>query len=72
MSCLSVTLVYCGQAVGWIKIKLTTQVGLVHGHIVLDGDPAAPPPKGHSPNFRPIYYVVVRGLDGSRCYLVVK
>jgi len=23
-------------------------------HIVLDGDPASPPPKGHNPNFRPI------------------
>jgi len=25
---LSVTLVYCGQTVGWIKMKLVTQVGL--------------------------------------------
>jgi len=25
------------------------QVGLGPGHIVLDGDPAPPPPKGHSP-----------------------
>jgi len=45
---LSVTLVYCGQTVGWIKIKLVTQVG--PGHIVLDGDPGPPPPKGHSPS----------------------
>ena len=43
LSCLSVTLVYCGQTVGWIKTKLGKVVGL--GHIVLDGDPA-PPPKG--------------------------
>jgi len=25
--------------------------GLDPGHIVLDGDPAPPPPKGHSPQF---------------------
>ena len=40
--CLSVTLVYCGQMVGWIKMKLAMQVGLGPGHIVLDGDPAPP------------------------------
>jgi len=40
--CLSVTLVYCGQTVGWIKMKLGVQVGLGPGHIVLDGDPAPP------------------------------
>jgi len=43
LSCLSVMLVYCGQTVGWIKMKLDTEVGLGPGHIVLDGDPA---PKG--------------------------
>jgi len=40
--CLSVTLVYCGHTVGWIKMKLGTEVGLGPGHIVLDGDPAPP------------------------------
>jgi len=30
---LSVTLVYCGQTVGWIKVKLGMQVGLGPGHI---------------------------------------
>ena len=50
LSCLSVTLVYCGQTVGWIKMKLGMQVGLGPGHTVLDVDPAPPPPKrGHSP-----------------------
>jgi len=29
-------------------MKLGTQVGLDPGHIVLDGDPASLPPKGHS------------------------
>ena len=48
---LSVTLVYCAQTVGRIKMKLGTQVGLVPGHIVLGGDPAPPPLKGHSPQF---------------------
>jgi len=34
--CLSVTLVYCAQMVGWIKMKLGMSVGLGPGHIVLD------------------------------------
>jgi len=51
LSCLSVTLVHCGQIVGWIKMKLGMLVGLSPGHIVLDGDPGPPPAKGHSPQF---------------------
>ena len=39
-------LVYCSQMVGWIKMKLSMQVGLGPDHIVLDADPAPPPPKG--------------------------
>jgi len=49
-----------GQTVGWIKMKLGMQVGLGPGHIVLDGDPARPPPKKgaqSSPNFRPMSVV---------------
>jgi len=34
--------------VGWIKMKLGTEVGLAPRHIVLDGD-SAPPERGHSP-----------------------
>jgi len=49
--CLSVTFMHCGQTVGRIKTKLGVQVGLGPGHILLDGDPASPPPKGHSPQF---------------------
>ena len=30
-------------------MKLGVEVGLGPGHIVLDGDPAPPSPKGHSP-----------------------
>ena len=48
--CLSVTLVYCGQTVRRIKMKLDIQVGLGPGHIVLHGDPAPPHLKGHSPS----------------------
>jgi len=45
---LSVTLVYSGQTVGWIKMKLGMQLGLGPGHIVLDVDPP-PLPKGAEP-----------------------
>jgi len=48
LSVLSVTLVYCGQTVGWIKMPFP--FGMAEGfglrHTVLDGDPA--PQKGHS------------------------
>jgi len=63
---LSVTLVYCGQTIGWIKMKLDMEVGLGPGHIVLDGDLAPSPPKvGGAPNFRPMFIMANR-LDGSR------
>jgi len=45
----SVSLVYCGQTIGRIKMKLGMQVGLVPGYIVLDGTQL--PQKGHSPQF---------------------
>ena len=54
-SCLSVCPVcdvgVLWQTVGWIKMKLGMLVGLGPGHIVLDGDPAPPPPKERSPQF---------------------
>jgi len=54
LSVLSVTLVHCGQTVGWIKMKLGTQIGLGPGHIVLDGDPPPPLAKSHNtPIFGP-------------------
>ena len=54
LTCLCVTLVYCGQTVGWIKMKLGVRVGLIPGHIVLDGDSASPPQMGTAPSiFRP-------------------
>jgi len=42
LSVLSVTLVYCGQTVGLIKMKLASQVGFGPGRIVLDEDLAPP------------------------------
>jgi len=72
LSCpvLSVMLVYCGQTVGWIKMKLGMEVGLGPGDFVLDGDPAPPQKKKeHTPNFRSMS-VVAKRLDGSRCHLV--
>ena len=51
LSCLCVTLVYCGQTVQWLKNKLGMEVGLGPGHIVLDGDPAPLIKKGQQPQF---------------------
>jgi len=63
---LSVTLVYCGQTVGWIKVKLGLQVGFCPGYIVLDGDPVSPSQNAtEPPNFRPMS-IVAKRLDGSR------
>jgi len=68
-SCLSVTLVYCGQTVEWIKMKLGMKVGLGPGHVMLDGDPAPLPKGAQPPNFRSMS-VVAKRLVGSRCHLV--
>ena len=43
--------VYCGQTAVSIRIPLGTEVGLILGNIVLDGDVAPPPQKGNSPQF---------------------
>jgi len=51
---LSVTLVYCGQRVGRIKMKLSMQVGLGPGYIVLDGDQVSVPQRGTALQF-PVY-----------------
>ena len=57
--CVSVTVVYCGQTAGWIKMPLGTEVGIGQSHILLDGDsvlPVPPPNKGvseQSPIFSP-------------------
>jgi len=41
------TLVYCVQTVGRIKMKLGTRVGLGPSHIVLDGDSENPQFSAH-------------------------
>jgi len=61
--------VYCGQTSVCIRMPLGTEVGVSLGDIVLDGYPAGPPLKGHTPNFRPLSAVAKR-LDGLRCHLV--
>jgi len=61
LSCLDVTLVYCGQTIGWIRMALGMAVGLGPGHIVR-WRPSSPK-KGHSPNFRPMS-VVAKRVDG--------
>ena len=47
LSCLTVTLVHCGQTVRWIKMKLDMQVGLGPSHMGTH----FPSSKGHSPQF---------------------
>ena len=70
LSVLSVTFAHCGQTVRRIKVKLGMHVGLGPGHTVLNGDPAPPPSKGHSPsNFQPISFLA-KWPDGLRCHLV--
>jgi len=73
--CLSyvyVTLVYCGQTVGWIKMPLDTELGLSPGGIELGGDPALLHWKGHSspsPFFGPLCSGTVAHL--SNCWALV-
>jgi len=55
-----VTLVYCGQTVGWIKMPFGIEVGLDPGDIVLDGPKG--PQKGTARTFRPIYCGQTAGL----------
>jgi len=54
-------------------MPLGMEVGLGPGDIVLDGDPARPPPKGEgrTPHFSAhIMSVVAKRVDGSRRHLV--
>jgi len=47
LSCLSVTLVYCGQTVGWMKMPLGTEIGLGPRDIVRWGS-SSPHKNGRS------------------------
>jgi len=40
---------YCGQTVGWIKMKLGMKIGLGPDDFVLDWEPATPKNKGTAP-----------------------
>jgi len=63
--------VRCGQMAGRIKMPLGREVGLGPAcDIVLDGNPAPAPKRGHSslPHFS--ISIVAKRLDGSRCHLV--
>jgi len=62
-------IVYCGQTVGWIKMKLGVEVGLGPGHIVLDGTKFLVPKGAQPRSFRPMS-VVAKWLDRLRCHLV--
>jgi len=42
--------VYCGQTAEWIKMVLGTEVGLIPGDFVLDGDPPPSPKGGGAPS----------------------
>jgi len=57
---------------GWIQTKLGMEVGLIPGHIVLDGEPALPTPEKRGHSSPPLLgtCIVARRLDGSRCHLV--
>ena len=67
--CLSVTLVYCGQTVEWIEMKLGMEVGLCPGHIALLGD-TAPQEKGAQQPQRFGSCIVTKRLDTLKCHLV--
>jgi len=68
-----ISLVYCGQVAGWIRMSLGTDVG----HIVLDGDPPPPQKVALQPPLlwftdamrRPMS-IVAKWLDGSGYYLI--
>jgi len=44
-------MVYCGQTVGWIKMKVGMKVGLGPDPFVLDGEPDPLPKRVRSPTF---------------------
>jgi len=54
---LSLTLVYCGEMVEWIRMPLGMEVGLGPGHIVLNGElgPGSPLKKGGRAQPSPLF-----------------
>jgi len=67
---MSVTLVYCGQTVEWIRMPLGMDVGLGPGDIVLDGDPA-PPKRDIAPIFRLMSIVAKRSPISATAELLL-
>jgi len=59
---LSATLVYCGQTVGWIKMKLGTVARLGPGHIVRWGPSSPLTKQARIPSFGPCI-IVAKQLD---------
>jgi len=58
---LSITLLYCGQTIEWIKMPLGTEVGFDPDDIVLDGDSAPPTERGTAAlTFRPMSVLAKR------------
>jgi len=57
---------YCGLTALCIKMPLGVNLGLGPGHIVLDGDPAPPQKKGHSPLHQEATWYV-RHLPRAHC-----
>jgi len=58
--------------VGWIRISLGKEIGLVPGDIVLDGDPAAPTERGTVvPHFRPMSIVAKRSSISATAELLL-
>jgi len=70
-SCLSVTLVYREQTVGWIKMPLGREVDFGPGHIVV-GDPAPSIERCTAgPTFRPMFIVVKRSPISATAELLL-
>jgi len=68
--CLSVTLVYCGQTVGWINMSLGREVGLGSGHIVLDADSTPSMERGTAALHFSAMSVAAKRLYGAGYHLV--
>ena len=67
LSCLSVTLVHCGQTFGWIKMPLGREIGLGPCDIVSDGDPSPQKRAQQPPIFCSMSIVAKRSAHLSNC-----
>jgi len=61
--CLSVTLVYCGQTVGWIKMPIGTEVWASAKATLCYIGPSFPRQRGRDPNFQPMSVVAKQRLE---------